>query len=223
MSTEALRFRAAGRLGATVLTSLGHSLRVTVEGDEPLREYRETGQPVIFVFWHSRIMPLAYLHRKEGIVVLISGHGDGEYIAQTIQRMGFGTARGSSTRGGVPGLRGLVRAARQGHDLAITPDGPQGPPRECKAGAIIAAQILGAPLIPLTAGGKGIWRLNSWDRLVIPKPFARITLKYGAPQFIPRNTTAEELGHHATVLETELNRITDSADDGGRDGVDADG
>jgi lysophospholipid acyltransferase (LPLAT)-like uncharacterized protein len=65
--------------------------------------------------------------------------------------------------------------------------------------------------------------LNSWDRLVIPKPFARITLKYGAPQFIPRNTTAEELGHHATVLETELNRITDSADDGGRDGVDADG
>jgi len=211
--TEALRFRVAGRLGAILLTGLGHSLRVTVEGDGPLREFRRTGQPVIFVFWHSRILPLAYFHRNEGNVVLISRHGDGEYIAQTVQRMGMGTARGSSTRGGAHGLRGLVRAARQGHDLAITPDGPRGPPRKCKTGALLAAQILGAPLIPLTAGGRGIWRLDSWDRLVIPKPFAKITLKYGAPQFIPRKATEEELQNQANVLEMELNRITDSVDD----------
>ena len=213
--TEEQRFRAAGRCGAVLLTGIGSSLRVTVEGDGPLREFRRTHQPVVFVFWHSRILPLAYFHRNEGIVVLVSQHGDGEYIAQTIERLGFGTARGSSTRGGARGLRGLVRAARGGCDLAFTPDGPQGPPRKCKTGALIAAQLLGAPLIPLTAGGQGIWRMSSWDRLVIPKPFAKITLKYGAPLFIPRTTTEHELEDYGQVVEEELNRITDAVDASG--------
>jgi lysophospholipid acyltransferase (LPLAT)-like uncharacterized protein len=209
---QGLRFEAAGRLGALFLKGLGRTLRVRVEADEALREFRRQRQPVVFVFWHSRILPLAYLHRNEGIVVLVSQHEDGEYIARTIENMGFGTARGSSTRGGVRGLRGLIRAARQGHDLGFTPDGPRGPARKFKTGALVAAQLLGAPIVPLTAGGPGLWRLNSWDRSVIPKPFASLTLAYAPPRFIPRHSTEEELADHAAALEAELNRITDQVD-----------
>ena len=212
MTRKELGLRATGRLGAAFLTGLGRTLRVRVEDAEPLREFRREKQPVIFVLWHSRLLPLAYLHRNEGIVVLVSQHGDGEYISRTIERMGFWTARGSSTRGGARGLRELLRAAQNGHDLGFTPDGPRGPARKFKTGALVAAQISGLPLIPLTAGGKGIWRLNSWDRHVIPKPLARITLKYGNPRFIERDATEEDLAMHGRALEEDLNRITDEVD-----------
>ena len=212
MSREELRLQAAGRLGATLLTGIGHTLRIRVEDNGPLLKFRQEGQPVIFIFWHSRILPLTYLHRNEGIVVLVSQHGDGEYIARILKRMGFRTARGSSTRGGAQALRGLLRAARAGRDLAFTPDGPKGPPRKFKLGALVAAQLSGAPLIPITVGGEGIWRFNSWDRLVFPKPFAKLTLKYGHPHFIPRETSEEELVSHALELEEVLNRVTDEVD-----------
>ena len=212
MSRTEAHFRRAGWLGAVVLRGLGHTLRIRVKDDGPLVKFRRDRQPVIFIFWHSRILPLAYHHRSEGIVVLVSQHGDGEYVARTIERMGFGTARGSSTRGGVQGLRGLLRAARKGHDLAFTPDGPKGPVRKFKTGALVAAQLTGAPLVPIAVGGKGIWRLNSWDRLVIPKPFARITVKYGLPVFIPRGATEQELEDYALQLEEVLNRDTDEVD-----------
>ncbi len=213
MARTEFRFRTAGRLGAMVLKGLGHTLRVRVERDEPLLQFRRDRQPVIFTFWHDRILPLAYLHRNEGIVVLVSQHGDGEYVARTIEQMGFGTARGSSTRGGARGLRGLVHAAREGHDLAFTPDGPRGPRRRFKAGALVAAQLTGAPLLPLAAGGEGIWRLKSWDRMVVPKPFAEITLKYDRPYFIPRSASGDDLVAHAIKLEGILNRLTDEVDD----------
>ena len=206
MTRKELRLQAAGRLGAALLKGIGHTLRVRIEDDGPLLKFRREGQPVIFIFWHSRILPLTYIHRNEGIVVLVSQHGDGEYIARILERMGFRTARGSSTRGGAKALRGLLRAARAGRDLAFTPDGPKGPPRKFKLGALVAAQLSGAPLIPITIGGEAIWRFNSWDRLVFPKPFAKLTLKYGHPYFIPRETSEEELVSHALELEEVLNR-----------------
>ncbi len=212
MLRDDFRFWAAGHLGSALIRGLGSSLKIRVEGDAPLHEFRRAGQPVIFVFWHSRILPLTYLHRNQDVLVLISEHGDGEYIARTIEQMGFRTARGSSTRGGARGLRTLVKAARKGSDLAFTPDGPRGPPKKFKIGALVAAQLTEAAVLPLTAGGESMWRVDSWDRLVIPKPFTHWTLKYGEPRFIPRNATPEELEMHASELEQILNRIQDDVD-----------
>jgi lysophospholipid acyltransferase (LPLAT)-like uncharacterized protein len=200
------------RLGSALLAALGCTLRFQVEGARVFQELRERRQPVIFAFWHSRILPLAHLHRNQGVVVLVSEHRDGEYIARIVARRGFGTARGSSTRGGVRGLRELIRAGRAGRDLAVTPDGPKGPPRRVKWGTLVAAQVTGFPVIPVAAGGEGVWRVNSWDRFVIPRPFARIRVRYGTPLQVPRDAGPEELRTLAARLDGELNQLTDEVD-----------
>ena len=211
-SLEDWKLLAVERGGSALLSMVGRTLRFQVEGEETLKAFRREGQPVILAFWHSRILPLAYLHRSQGIVVLVSEHRDGEYIARVIARKGFGLARGSSTRGGVRGLRELIRAGRSGRELALTPDGPKGPPRRVKLGTLVAAQVTGLPIVPLTAGGKGVWRVNSWDRFLIPRPFCRIQVRYGSPVHVPRRAGPEELQALAEELDGELNRITDQVD-----------
>jgi lysophospholipid acyltransferase (LPLAT)-like uncharacterized protein len=202
-----LKYRAAGLAGAGVLGLLGLTLRFRVEGDEHIQECRRKGQAYILAFWHAWILPMAYLHRRQGIVVLVSDHRDGEYISRVIGRMGFGTARGSSTRGGAKGLMGSVRALRAGTSLGLTPDGPRGPARVFKPGGLVAAQISGAPIIPMAVRGGPVKRLPSWDRFVLPYPFARVHLRYGAPHFVPREATQAELEVHARTLEAEMNAL----------------
>ncbi|TVR53174.1 MAG: DUF374 domain-containing protein [Gemmatimonadales bacterium] len=213
------KLAAVERGGSVLLSLLGKTLRYQVDGEEALEAFRREGQPVILAFWHSRILPLAYFHRNQGIVVLVSEHRDGEYIARVIARKGFGLARGSSTRGGVRGLRELIRAGRSGRELALTPDGPKGPPRRVKLGALVAAQVTGLPIVPLTAGGEGVWRVSSWDRFVVPRPFSRIQVRYGPPIHVPRRAGPEELQALAEKLDGELNRITDQVDGENRDPV----
>ncbi len=207
-----MRFRVLSWLGALLLGLLGRTLRIRAEREESFLDSRSRSQPVIFVFWHSRILPLTYIHRNQGIVVLVSEHRDGEYIARIIERMGFGTSRGSSTRGGVKGLKGLVRAAREGHDLAFTPDGPRGPPRQLKPGTLVAARITGAPIVPIAVGGPRVWRLGTWDRHVVPKPFSRITVRYGEPCIVPRDASEEEIARIGVELETLLCTLSDEVD-----------
>jgi lysophospholipid acyltransferase (LPLAT)-like uncharacterized protein len=206
-------------LGSGLLHLLGWSWRFEREGVEHFQAFRDRGEPVIFLFWHSRILPLAHLHRNEGAVVLISEHRDGELIARLVERRGFGTARGSSTRGGARGLRALLRALRDGHDLAITPDGPKGPPRRFKPGALLAAERSGAPLIPLAVGARRASRVRSWDRFLVPHPFARVRVVYGPPINVPRGASGEALLELAGRVDAELNRLTDRVDEENPDPV----
>lgn len=198
-----LRYSLAGVLGQGLLGSLFLTVRFQKFGEEHLRPFRVAGKPVIFVFWHGRLLPLVHVHRHQRAVVLVSEHGDGEYIARIVRRFGFGTVRGSSTRGGVKGLRGLVRAARRGYDLAITPDGPRGPNRELKPGALTVAQMTGSPLIPVAVGASSAWRADSWDGFMVPKPFAKVSVAYGAPCHVERRA-----GHEET--ERALRTLTNS-------------
>lgn len=207
MTRSEAAFRAAGMAGSVVLRLLGRTLRLEVRGTEGFQQLRREGRPVIFAFWHSGILPLAYIHRQEGVVVLVSRHADGEYIARVLDRMGFGTARGSSTRGGVPGLRGLIRQVREGTDVAITPDGPKGPARVFKPGALVLARLTGAPVIPIGVRPHRAWRLKSWDRFLIPKPFGRIEVTYGEPCFIPRDASEAEMESRARRLAAEINEL----------------
>lgn len=218
MKRSEAAFRVVGLAGSALLRVVGRTFRFRVEGAEAFRELRRQGRPVIFAFWHSRILPLAYLHRGEGVVVLVSRHADGEYITRVVSRLGFGVARGSSTRGGARGLRELVRHLRSGGDVAITPDGPRGPARRFKAGALLAAQLTEAPVVPVAAGSPSAWRLGSWDRFLIPGPFARFRVRYGTPHFVPRELGDGSLETHARILEDALNRLTDEVDGVGPEG-----
>lgn len=213
-----LRFRAAGVLGQGMLAGLFATVRRRTRDEEHYLRHRRAGEPVLFVLWHGRLLPLVYQHRGQGVVVLVSEHADGEYIARVIQRHGYGAVRGSSTRGGVQGLKGLIRAAREGHDLAITPDGPRGPAEEFKSGALVAAQMTGVPVVPVSAGASAAWHFESWDRFMVPRPLSVVRVAYGPSRRIRRDATEADLRRHARELEDELERLgrwVDAAGEGG--------
>lgn len=211
-SWEEIRFETAGVLGRGLLGSLFATVRCRREGAEHYRKFRRESKPVIFVFWHGRLLPLAHYHRNEGVTVLVSEHADGEYITRIIRHYGFGTARGSSTRGGVRGLKALVRLARSGRDLAITPDGPRGPRGQVKLGALTVARLTGLPIVPVSAGASRAWTLSSWDAFLVPKPLSRVRIAYGPPRWIGRDAEQEELAREARALQEELERLTAKVD-----------
>jgi lysophospholipid acyltransferase (LPLAT)-like uncharacterized protein len=186
------------------LQALFRTLRVERTGHRHVLDLREKGEPVLFVFWHGRLLPLIHVHRHEGIVVLVSEHRDGTYLARALHHFGFETVRGSSTRGGVRGLKGLIRAAREGSDLAITPDGPRGPNRELKLGALTAARMTGLPIVPVGVGVTSAWQIGSWDKMLVPKPFSTVRVAYGPPSFVPRHAGQSEMDDVIGSLQSNL-------------------
>ena len=197
-----------GALAAWLVRALCATTRVRTVGEEAYRACRGRGERVILVAWHGQLLPLIHRHRDQPFTALVSEHGDGEYLARALERLGWGTVRGSSTRGGTKGLRGLIRAARAGGGLALTPDGPRGPAREIKPGALAIAQITGLPIQPLAAGASRGWRLSSWDAFLVPRPFSRVCIVYGTPRTVPRELDREALERIAGDLEAELNALT---------------
>jgi lysophospholipid acyltransferase (LPLAT)-like uncharacterized protein len=188
------------RIGAFALRMLAKTWRIRVIGDEGLNAERSARRPVIFVLWHGQMLPLLYQHRNQAVRVLISEHRDGELVARTAIALGFGTVRGSSTRGSGRALLGLVREVEAGKDIAVTPDGPRGPAKSFAPGALIVAQRTGARLVPITAVAKSAWHLKSWDRFMIPKPFARVVISYG-PMTSVDATDVRDAQHEAERIK----------------------
>jgi lysophospholipid acyltransferase (LPLAT)-like uncharacterized protein len=180
-------------IGGWFVRGLGRTWRFEALNDDVVKRLRAARQPVIFALWHGEMLPLLYYHRGEGVAVLISEHGDGELIARVAMSYGYRTVRGSTSRGAARALLGLVRELEEGHDLAITPDGPRGPAKSFAPGTVIVAQRGRAPIIPVVAHAEHAWRLKSWDRFMIPKPFSRVTIAYGDPLTIDVATGRSEL------------------------------
>lgn len=157
-----------------------------VDGDEarPLRPPAALGGAV-YALWHEHLLPLTMAHSGQGVVALVSEHRDGEILTRVLDGLDVEAARGSSTRGGVEGLREMVRAGRRGRPLAFTPDGPRGPRRSCKPGVLRAAAATGMPVVPLGAAASSFRRLDSWDRFLVPAPLARVYVSHGDPLEVP--------------------------------------
>jgi len=137
--------------------------------------------PTVFAFWHEGLLSCAWRFRGLGIAILISRSFDGELIARTVERLGFLAVRGSSPRGGAVGLRGMVDAYRAGRICAFTADGPKGPRRVAKAGAVQLTELAGAGWVGcFHAEPDRAWRLRSWDRFAIPKPFTTVRFGWAA-------------------------------------------
>jgi hypothetical protein len=193
MSAESRRAALIGWAGSRLMRGLGANWRVRVIGPEHEASCRNAGKGWLYAFWHGELLPLAYLKRREGIVVLVSQHRDGEYISQVIHREGCRTVRGSSSRGGFRSLIEMSHLGRQGSALAITPDGPRGPRHRAQPGVLIVAQRAGIPILPLAAAARPCRRLDSWDRFLIPAPFARVVMGFGPPIHVPADLSAERL------------------------------
>lgn len=176
------RSQAALVLGLGLLHSIARTWRVTVINGAALDKARGTGNGFVFSLWHGHLLPLLWHHRGEGVVVLISEHRDGELVARAATALGFGLIRGSTTRGAGRALIAMVRALESGKEIAITPDGPRGPARKFAPGALVAAQRSDRLILPVAVSVDRAWRLKSWDRFLIPKPFARVTVAYGEPE-----------------------------------------
>jgi hypothetical protein len=196
-------------LGAALIRVLGATWRIERLGNDPSDPRGGTREPSIFVFWHSQLLPLVYTHRGRDAVVLVSRHKDGQLIARVLERLGFHTARGSSTRGGGPGMLELLEHAEAGHHLALTPDGPRGPAEVVKPGVIYLASRTGMPVVPVAAASRPSRRLRSWDAMRVPWPFARLRIEVGAPLRIPAELDEASEERWRARLESEMRELTE--------------
>jgi lysophospholipid acyltransferase (LPLAT)-like uncharacterized protein len=223
---------AIGGLGYPLLAALGSTYRYAVRGGEHLRAAQALGQP-IHAFWHGRILPATIYFRNRRIVVITSENFDGEWIARIITRFGYGTARGSSSRGARRALLQMVRDVRE-QPVAFTVDGPRGPARVAQPGAVWLSKATGNPVLPFHIEAARAWTLRSWDRTQVPKPFTRIALSFAEPFVVERGADDEALEQARVRLERSLAacerrcRAMLAADDPGaadetsNDGLDAD-
>jgi lysophospholipid acyltransferase (LPLAT)-like uncharacterized protein len=168
-------------LGYRLMATLGATLRWRTEGLEHLDAIAASGRQPIMAFWHGRILPATYFFRRRGIVVITSENFDGEWIAGIIERFGYGTARGSTSRGARKALLQLTRDMAAGRPAGFTVDGPRGPARVAQPGAVWLAKATGNPVLPFHLEADRHWTLNSWDRTQIPKPRATVALAVGEP------------------------------------------
>ena len=171
--------------------------------EERWRVLRDAKRPHVFILWHEVLLPLLWHHRNTGVALVVSEARDGQYLADLAASLGYRTVRGSSTRGGARALLGAVRELRASGAVAFTPDGPRGPRRELKPGVVAAAQRGGGVIVPVHAEADRAWRLHSWDRFMIPKPFAGVSITYGRTFEVPEGEAglAEGLARAAEGLD----------------------
>jgi lysophospholipid acyltransferase (LPLAT)-like uncharacterized protein len=207
--SESRKVRWIVRLGVWLIRALAVTWRMETVNGGPLAAARRERRPVLFTLWHGELLPLLWHQRGENVAIVISEHRDGEIIARIAESLGYSTVRGSSSRGGSRALIGLMRELDAGRDGAITPDGPRGPARVFAPGAAVAAQRTGALIAPIRAQASRAWRLNSWDRFLIPKPFARVRVSFG-PLTAVEAATPREAAEQAPRLQAILDAVPGS-------------
>lgn len=196
-----------------VLRLFGRSYRVQlIAGAEVLERLRNRPRPVLLTFWHEHSFFFAYflyhhLHRQGVPITLFASRSrDGELVARVGRLWGLRAVRGSSSRGGTEGLRQLYKAVVKDGGSPITiPDGPRGPARRCKPGVVALAQTTRAPILPLSYSADRAWRLRSWDRLIIPRPFSRVAVAVAEMVEIPRQLDAVRSAAELDRVEQILN------------------
>jgi lysophospholipid acyltransferase (LPLAT)-like uncharacterized protein len=172
---------AARAVAPPAMRLIAGSWRISTQHEERWRPLYEARRPIVYLLWHEVLLPLLWHHRRQGVVIVVSENRDGQYLSDFARILGYRSVRGSSSRGAARALLGAVRELQSGYSVAFTPDGPRGPRRELKPGVVAAAQRGGAVIVPVHARADRAWRLDSWDRFLIPKPAARVTVSYGRP------------------------------------------
>jgi lysophospholipid acyltransferase (LPLAT)-like uncharacterized protein len=197
--------------GTWVIRLLGPTLRVCVSREEGAPETIDQ-RPLIASFWHACQIPATYLFRDFGIRVMSSNSYDGEYMGRIIRRFGFVAVKGSSSRNAVRALLGLRRALDEGWTVAFTLDGPRGPRYKVKPGPVALGRSSGVPLAMFHIAVEKAWVLNTWDRLIIPRPFSRAMIRLGKMIYISADATDDDMDRYQDELQTSLDRVREFAE-----------
>ena len=199
------------------LRGLWMTCRFTISGEEEVADLAASGQPVIVTFWHGELAVGAwYLSRLESLglnlAFVVSPSRDGEFVMRILERTGGTAVRGSATRSGVKALKGLYRAmTRDGGSPVVLPDGPRGPNRQCKEGAILLSQMAQVPIIPIGIEARPAWRLLTWDRLLVPPPFSRVSIVIGQTYTATKNEDGPTLDQQREHLQSLLESLNHRA------------
>ncbi len=213
MNLQKIKYFLVGVLGSLAIRSLFSTMSIKEIPDGYSQNLESQGKYAIYAFWHSHMLLPAYVGKNRNVKVLISQHRDGEYIAQIVQRMGYGVARGSTTRGGAKALLRMIKQIKEESiSLAITPDGPKGPRFVAQSGAILLGQKTQYPIIPVMIYLAKYWELPSWDKFCIPKPFSKARIFYGNPIRVPSRLEKLEMEEYRLSLENELIRLGNEAE-----------
>jgi hypothetical protein len=191
---------------------IGPTLRVSVSREEGAQQTIEQ-RPLIGSFWHACIIPATYTCRNLGVRVMSSNSYDGEYMGRIIRKFGFIAVKGSSSRNAVRALLGLRRALQEGWSVAFTLDGPRGPRYKVKPGPVALARSSGVPMTMFHMAVDRAWVLNSWDRMMIPKPFSRVLMRFGKLIEVPRSASDADLERYQQDLQDGLDRVREFAEE----------
>ena len=204
--------KACGLVGAWVVRLWIGTLRYRFRSLGPdVRPGRSgAGERYIYAFWHENLLLPAYHYGRPDVYVLISQHADGQLIAEVCRRLHFSLVRGSTTRGGIEAVRRMLRLSREAH-LAVTPDGPRGPRRRVQPGLVYLAAHTGLPIVPAGIGFRRPWRLRSWDRFALPRPWSWATCITAEPICVPADVGKEQLEVYRRQVEEKLGWATDLA------------
>jgi hypothetical protein len=202
-----------GSLVHGFLRALGPTLRFETLGAQNFERCHAAGQPVILAFWHRSILSATWYWRHRGIVVLNTTNFDGQWTRRVIERLGYGTAQGSSSRGGLKGLVIMAQRLREGRDVAFTIDGPRGPRYVAKPGPVMLARKTGLPIVVFHCGLESAWTLEkSWDLLQVPHPFSRGVVAIGPPIHVPVDADREQVEAKHAEMQAALERVRDVAE-----------
>jgi lysophospholipid acyltransferase (LPLAT)-like uncharacterized protein len=196
-----------------VIRLLGPTLRVEVVGVHNAIQIRAEGEPGIGAFWHRCILPAVWIWRERGIVVLNTVNFDGQWTRRVIERLGFGTAQGSSSRGAVEGLAAMAQSLDAGHHVAFTIDGPRGPRYVAKPGPVILARRTGSLISVFHVGVESAHTFQkSWDLFQVPHPFSRVVMFVAPPIRVPTNADSDVMKLKQDEMQAALERVRDVAE-----------
>jgi len=216
MNLKALRKKMVAALGPWLaywtIRLLGLTMRFEQVNPEIPSSFWERGIPAIGAFWHGRLLMMPFAYKGKNLSFLVSPHRDGQVVGKALKRFGFRPILGSTHRKGFSGFREMVKAYRDGSDVAVVPDGPRGPRYRAQIGVIELAKLTGRPVIPFSFSASRRRLLKTWDQFLIPCPFSKGVFIWGEPIYVDPKGDRDHLEEKRLLLEKRLNELTERAD-----------
>lgn len=193
-----------------VIRLIGPTLRYEVLGWQHVEHAHKANGRVIFAFWHRPIFATAWWWRHRGIVVMNTTNFDGQWTRRVVERLGYGTAQGSSSRGGLKGLAVMAKKLEEGRDVAFTIDGPRGPRYVAKPGPVMLARRTGQPIVVFHIGLQHARTFEkSWDLFQVPNPFSRVIVVISRAIYVPPDASRELMERKHAEMQASLERVRD--------------